>query len=241
MGSFEDKSIEKRLGRIERWLKRCMVACKCGSWSSALMEIECMEAETREFRSEVWLAAQEEAGLVKRRTLRENTFRSCKVAAIAMVMVMAIGIPLSLEQDRPFQAFSGDSLAVLTSTESDILAALRENLSSLNEGRVLLSVEMPVDSAPEIDGRGAAAAAVAVAEYLPTPGARAPAPVAANRVTTNRRPVVRVTTAPRTVPSVAATEQRTVRSGPTVEEVISLIQVGQRALRASEPAIRVIE
>ncbi len=64
--NIADKSLERRLRRIERWLKRCMAACRCGSWSSALMEIECMEAETQGFRDDLWKTVEAEAnGMAK--------------------------------------------------------------------------------------------------------------------------------------------------------------------------------
>jgi hypothetical protein len=227
------RSVDKRLRRIERWLKRCMAACKCGSWSSALLEIECMEAETREFRSDVWRAVEEEAGLVKHLPLRCHFFRAFRVSAIALIIVMAVGFPLSLEQDRPFEAFYGDSLALLTSTESDILGALRESLSNLNEGRVLFSVEVPVELPATPEERGAALASAV--EHLPTRTGASSVRRTNDTGAPARRPVV-VRVEPDPPAQRSASGQ-----GPSVEEVISLIQVGQRALRTSEPAVRVIE
>lgn len=218
------RSVYKRLVRIERWLKRCMVACKCGSWSSALMEIECMEAETREFRDALWRAAQEEAEGRRSGTFASSVLRGVRVAGIALVIVMAAVFPLSVDQDRPFRGFAPDSIALLTSTESDIIEALRETLSNGNVGRVVLSMEIPENGKEEVEREKGAAAAVE--------------PVRVRRQISPTQ----------TGDDTRIQESRTVQErpqadsprSPSVEEVISLIQVGQRALRISEPAIRVV-
>ena len=222
MQNTSNGSLEKRLKRIERWLKRCMAACRCGSWSSALMEIECMEAETQGFRDDLWRAALAEANGGPVRSRIGQVFFYARVAAIAMVIVMAVGLPLSVDQDRPFQGFEMDSLAVLTSTESEILSALRRSLSSANEGRVILSVELPEERSEPPATPGAAMAEDRRAEVrTTTPAPRGPAP---------QRPRVEI----------VAAETPARQEGPSVEEVLSLIQVGERALRTSEPAVRVV-
>lgn len=225
MQDLDDKFLEKRLNRIERWLKRCVVACRCGSWSAALMEVECMEAETRTLREDIWRAAEAEAGCAKRVPLKQRAWLWGKVAAIAAVFVLAAGIPLSIDQDRPFQGFSSDSVALLTSTEAEILSALRDTLSQQNEGRVILAVEID-DRSPALQpvARGAALAS--------EPRETTPARRAVPSVGGQRAPSVRVEPLP--------PRQEPVGKEPSVEDVISLIQVGQRALRASESAVRVI-
>ncbi|MDR3321329.1 MAG: hypothetical protein LBS93_02685, partial [Synergistaceae bacterium] len=150
-----------------------------------------------------------------------------RVAALAALLVMASGLPLSMDQDRPFQGFSS-GVAVLTSTESDILHALRESLSNRNNGRVLLSIELPEP--------GAAAPGSASAFDAPPAEPAMPEPQVVRTVVIERVITQEVeskkaeTFAPQAAPA----------AGPSVEDVISLIQVGQRALRMSEPAIRII-
>jgi hypothetical protein len=209
---------DRRLGRIERWLRRCVEACRCGALGAAIMEIECMEAETREFRRELWEKARDEAAAVRPRPLKKAVLSCVSVVSLSAVFVLAAGLPLSIEQDRPFRGFQPESLAILTSTESDILNALRESLSSQNRGTVVLSVELPdEDAEPPITGAAAA--------ETTAPAQRAPAVKVLET-----RPVV----------TAAIPEPAETRPTPTVEEVLSLIQVGQRALRVSEPAVRIL-
>jgi hypothetical protein len=208
-------AFEKRLGRIERWLKRCARACQCGAWSSAMMEAECMEAEAREFRERLWSAALREVSGARAKPLKERIFSCVRVVSLSAVFVLAAGLPLSIDQDRPFYGFQAESVALLTSTEGEILSALRESLSNRNTGTVVLSIELP--EAPVISDEPRPG--VAAARTTPIP-ARAPA-------------VKIVEKAPEPAPVPAQT-------GPTVEEVLSLIEVGQRALRVSEPAVRIV-
>lgn len=234
METREDRHVEKKLSRIDRWLKRCAAACRCGSWNSALLEIECMEAETKGFREELWsIAAREAVGQV-RRPLREKLFSSLRVVALASVMVMAIGFPLSMDQDAPFRGFSNNSVALLTSTESDILDALRESLSNQNASRVILTIERTEGERPEKIQRGAAAA-----EDWPdrVPAARIPA--VRNVKSPGPENLARAEEGKGTAAASPATQVVAAKE-PSVEEVISLIQVGQRALRISEPAVKIL-
>jgi hypothetical protein len=218
----DQNPFDKRLKRIERWLKRCVEACRCGAWAEAIMEIGCMEAETREFREELWEKAECEAARIPQRSLKKTLFCCMKVAALSAVFVLSAGLPLSTEQDRAFYGFQPDSIALLTSTESDILNALRETLSNRNTGTVILSIELPESIEPPVPrSLGAAAAETEM------PARRAPAVRIAETAGT---------APPEATPAPEPKEQE----GPTVEEVLSLIQIGQRALRASEPAVTIM-
>jgi hypothetical protein len=217
-----DGSLEKRLKRIERWLKRCMAACRCGSWSSALMEIECMEAETRGFRDDLWRTAEAEANGRPARSRVSSVCFCARVAVISLVFVMAAGLPLSIDQDRPFRGFDTESVALLTSTESEILSALRQSLSSANRGRVILSVELPEERS---EPRGATGAAMA------GDGRTEEAFVA--RLVSHDEASQRTS-----VEIVAAEVPAEMEGEPSVEGILSLIQIGERALRTPEPAVR---
>ena len=219
-----DDAFEKRLRRIERWLARCVEACRCGAWGSAVMEAECMEAETREFREQLWKTAAREAYGKPRRSMGKAVAAYARVDSLSALFVLMTGLPLSIDQDRPFYGFQAQSLELLTSTEGDILAALRENLSNGNRGTVVLSIELPArDPAPEAPRPGEASAQTA-------PMRRAPA-------------VKVIKAAPRvTRPGQEEKEGPPAKSetGPSIEEVLSLMQIGQRALSASEPAVKVL-
>jgi hypothetical protein len=137
-----------------------------------------------------------------------------RVSSIAMLIVLASVFPLSLDQDRPFDAFSGDSIEVLTSSESEILNALRQTLSSSNSGVIVIEVEARPEPARVAKG---SPVTDQIKQALTAESASAGEP-----------------------PLQAAEEQIAPESHePSVEDVISLIQVGQRALRISERGVGV--
>jgi hypothetical protein len=230
MDDIGDKCLEKRLARIERWFKRCVAACRSGSWSSALMEIECMEAETREFHDELWRAAEDASN--ERERGRDRFASSCgfgfRVVFAAVAIVLSAVFPLSMETDGGYAARSAVSIELLSSSEAEILSALRENLSNANMGRVVVAVEIPAKTDAPVPPDPAPAGA-AMAAQMP-------------------RVVVKPVPAPERSAAAAgaagvqgADDGGASRDQPSVEDVISLIQVGQRALRVSEPAITVVK
>ncbi|MDR3165153.1 MAG: hypothetical protein LBU13_06210 [Synergistaceae bacterium] len=215
MDNFNDKGVENQLRRVERWLKRCVAACRGRSWSKALSEAECLEAEAKGLCEKLWRVAEAEA--VKAEHVRASV-RVCsllKVAALAMAMVLTAVLPISTDAGRVSRktAYAPETFEFLTSGESDIIDALRESLSSGNRGAVVLLADAPEKTVPAAaEKSGAAMAAEAVGP-------------AAVTETSHRA---------------AKTVDAGVPRRPSADEVISLIQVGQKALRVSEPGIKVV-
>jgi hypothetical protein len=214
--------MECHLKRVEQWFKRCVSACKCGSWSEALIEADCLEAETKGLREKLWSLITEECFETKRAGFGGAVFHTLKVAVLAFAIVLSAVIPLSVDQiaapevsEVPLESF-----ALLTSVESDIINALRESLSSSNNGRVVLTVEIPEKpSAPAVREGAALASEIPVFVKQAKPEIVAGEPRSAEEDKTVEEP-----------------QQR----HPSADEVISLIQVGQRVLRVPDSAIRII-
>ena len=224
----EDKNgfIDKKLGRMERWLKRCAASCGCGAWSSALMDMECLQAEARELREDLWAAVENEKQLCDDVPVCYNICHLAKIALIAMLFVLMTGFPISVDQERAHQAFwnEGSSIALLTSTEGEIINKLRSALSSGNSGRVVVTVDVPERSQP-LKMTGVSAASAGEKSVPQSKAVRATETKAASEKTEKRD-----------VRSVPAT-----RGELSVEDVVSLIQVGQRALMTSDSAIKIIK
>ena len=212
MKNSKSALMERQLKRVERWLKRCVIACKCGSWSDALAEAECLEAETKGLREKLWIAAEDDVLSVPNRGVANFLVSVLKTGVLAMAIVLSAVIPIAFDSESGVLEFARqrDSVVLLSSTESDIINALRESLSSGNSGSVIISVERPKETTVAESGRGMAMAAEkAVIEETPqTP--------------------------------VEVKEQTPAVRRPSADEVISLIQVGQRALRYSEPGVIVV-
>jgi hypothetical protein len=214
--SENDKGVESHLKRVERWLRRCLAACRSGSWSDALSEAECLEAEAKGLREKLWQAAEDDvAGADKIRT-GARAFFLLKAAALALVMVLTAVLPISTDTGPLSRdvAYAPVTFEFLTSQESDIIDALRESLSSGNSGTAVLTVEIPKTAVPAAVMKSGVAMA-SEPELAAMETEVAPAPDA-------------------TEETIAESPRR-----PSADEVIALIQVGQRALRVSEPGIKV--
>jgi hypothetical protein len=214
---MNDRGVESHIKRVERWLKRCVAACRCGSWSDALSEAECLEAETKGLCEKLWRAAGDEAAGAEKIKLGAFVFSLLKVSALAMAMVLTAVLPISTDT-RPVlrdTAYAPMSFELLTSEESDIIDALRASLSSGNRGAAVLTAETPKKTVPAAETKSGAAMAAEAAPAVST---------MAEVVASAQADEVIIADSPRR---------------PSADEVISLIQVGQRALRASEPGIRI--
>jgi len=220
MSDFKNTLMDSHLKRVERWLKRCITACKCGLWSDALAEAECLEAETKGLREKLWSAACDDAQDIPDYGVANSLLATFKITFLAMAMVFTAVIPISLDSESGVLEFAPqrESVVLLSSTESDIINALRESLSSGNSGRVVFSIEeTPEEITTAKQHRGAAMA-------------------------TERSERASKTTASVSVeqPQTLVVEEIKTARSPSAEEVISLIQVGQRALQSSEPGVIIV-
>ena len=210
MGNLNDRGLESHLKSVERWLKRCVAACRLGSWCDALSEAECLEAEAKGLREKLWSAAGDEAFGFGKIKVGPRIFSLLRVVTLAVVMVLTAVLPISTD----IGPMSGDvayapvTFEFLTSEESDIIDALRKSLSGGNRGAVLVAEEMPGETAPAVRAKSGAAMASEAEE------------------------IENVSKAAEEI--IAASPRR-----PSADEVIALIQVGQRALRVSEPGIKI--
>jgi hypothetical protein len=208
-----DSGVESHLKRVERWLRRCVAACRGGSWCDALSEAECLEAEAKGLREKLWLTAGDEAAGAGKIGICPRVFSLLKVAALAIVMVLTAVLPISTDTGPLSRntAYAPETFEFLTSQESDIINALRENLSSGNRGVAALPAEAPKKTVPAAETKNGAAMA---SEMEPAAVVEAVAEAVEEMI--------------------AETPRR-----PSADEVIALIQVGQRALRVSEPGIKI--
>ena len=218
--------IDKKLGRIERWLKRCAASCGCGAWSSALMDIECLQAEAREFREELWAALENNKQRRADIPAWRKVFLASRIGFVAMLFVLMTGFPLSVDQDKVSYDFwaEGGSIALLTSTESEIINGLRNALSRGNRGRVVVTVDVPERPQPtKMTGVASASG-------------REPAPTQsrAGRVQETKTADVKAEKKDAVTPPSAKAEL-------SVEDVVSLVQIGQRALMTSDSAIEIVK
>jgi len=184
------QEMEKNLKRVQRWIERCIAACRSERWDSALAEVECARAELESASDEIWQRASG-AG----EPSRAGRFVGLSFLSIAMafLVIMVAAIPISTGGYAPVGVADTRQLRLewVTVDEQSVLSALRTSLSEMNLARETLNQDYPVEAAPA-------------------------APL----------PVSQLSGA---APRIAREEQ--VAPAGTLDEILTLIEIGQRALR----------
>jgi hypothetical protein len=200
--------LEKRLKRVQRWVDRCVEACRCKAWNSAIAELECARAELDSASRELWDAA---AGA---EAPRDKWFRHRKAiilngipVAIA-ILFLAVG-PTAIESFKPAGVVSSNrvpSVEWVTADEKVLLENLRKSLS-----------QRAAEANPE-----GGLEKIAVGRSPLRRQAQQPQPGLSGNDTALS-------------PSVQAENGLFLKA----EDLLSLIQVGQRALRPDGESLRV--
>ncbi len=184
--------MEKKISAVQRWLDRCLVACRSRSWESALSDMECAAAELENARRSLWSVVDQAP-----QRPRGRVTRSVGTVLAATIFVLMAALPLSTSDPIRFErrglAWQDQEalLELVTLDEQNLLRALRKNLSGAN----LVTVPASVPKRPQ---------------EVQQPERRASLPK-------ESVPVVREKPSQKTVP---------------LDEVMSLIEIGQRALRS---------
>jgi len=209
--------VEQRIRKIQKWLDRCLEACKARSWENALADMECANAELRRAREQLWQDLSASLG-EDRRGIEKYLPTWIRTSLVAAVVILASAVPLAVNEVVVSRetARSNSELVLewVGRDEQKLLAALRESLSE-NSFREVQNVpeKAEVDNAPS--------------------GALV---VSRKRSETS-------------VPSKAAQEVEegsgvSAESGEkeaevSLEEVIALVQIGERSLRDQGSAIEI--
>lgn len=208
--------MEQNVRRISKWIERCALACRLKKWPEALLEIECARAELETVRSGLWERAEEESLGRVRVSSREWVF-PFRVALVGGLLLLCAALPLSTE-DPGFSAYSvaRNSVTVLefvTPDERDLLRAMRSSLSEWAE-------RSGSSSGTDVPLRAKSTVAA-----VPREVERA---VPARGTTPSTLLVVR-----------ERAEEKEKRGTVPLEDVMALVQKGERALR--ETAVPVVE
>lgn len=200
--------MEKRLKRVQRWVDRCMEACRCKAWNSAIAELECARAELDSASREIWEAAAETEIRMQPRWLHGSKAVLLHVVPVAILFLfLAVG-PTSIESffsPNPLASEPSPSVEWVTADEKVLLENLRKNLSqNLASDFPEAGLERVAVGRPATKSRS-----LNKAEATGQGNAQIPAVLSQPRV------------------SVAA------------EDLLSLVQVGQRALRPDGEGLRV--
>ena len=121
--------------RLERWLSRLKKACESGRWDSAVVEADCLGAELRVVREELFELAKD--GQESREFLAPAFSMGLRSMVVALSVILLSTIPVATEADRPFspsfvQKSDKETLNWVTTEEMDMIRELRVNLSKNN-------------------------------------------------------------------------------------------------------------
>lgn len=191
-----------KTARLQRWLDRLTAACENKKWKSAVAEADCLSAELRMVRDELWEKAEESV-----EPKRSFNFRTCASFGIAMAIVCLCTFPIAVESGKPQNIAAlptgaenkFEEFTLVTAEEKELLQMLRANLKESN-----VAIRKAEKEAP-----------------------------AAKRKLTARIAERQITDVPEKAPA-----QRTDRIKP--EELLTLIQIGEKSLRGDTPAIKII-
>lgn len=179
------------------------------------MEMECAKAEMDLAREELWAAAQED-GNGKR--LHALAFRSTRAAFVAALLLLITAAPIAnsvtiAREQGKIAIRTAPVLEWVTTDERTLLSALRKSLSEANAGS---SREVFAQSDARNEGGGNAETRVSAVDRKERD--------VSGKLTER-----------------AGRESLSAKSQPVVtgEMIYSLVQLGQKALRNSEPAIRI--
>ena len=250
--------MEKKIARIYRWLERCAKACAADSWNSALLDVECAKAELEDVRTEIWSKTE---GVCQVRPTRRGAL-VLKASFLSVVLLFSLAAPLAMQSSRPAASVHRASenvhsgahvLEWVTGDEQAVLAALRKSLSDANRAWSAAALRGESDALAGETANGPRMDEELLQEALPeekTLVARAPSLSEGSGVSPGVATVSRrVRTKDQKEPAAgsvarkndAAAAEDAVRPSSAAKEldsIISLVQIGQKALRERESPIQ---
>ncbi|MGD9666905.1 MAG: hypothetical protein AB7U31_05550 [Synergistaceae bacterium] len=206
--------MKKKITRIQRWLDRLSTACETGRWDSALVEADCLSAEVREIREDLTQKLESDHCQAPGIFTRSAVTMSIKSVGIALFIVMVSTIPLAVESERPWTA-QNESKPAQSSGEEILTWVTREEDELIRTLRADLS------------GQNIGSANTESVFSVPVKK-RASAQAKREIVVVSEMPAVRNT------PVIS-------EAGISAEDLMVLLQIGEKALRGDTPAIRVIK
>lgn len=204
--------MKKHIDRLHRWLGRLSAACENKKWESALAEADLLSAEVKMTREAIWdRAAGETAG--ERAALLNGgpVFMGARCILAAFAIVLFSTMPVSVEADRPAPCGAPAARKAEDAMERRLAWVTREEEDFINMLRTGLSLNN-VYTAEFEDSIPKAASALAV------PAAGRPAPQARS----------------------ASAGKRAGDAVVRAEDILSLVRIGEKALREGSHGIKVI-
>lgn len=133
--------MKQKTARLQRWLDRLTAACENHKWKSAVAEADCLSAELKQVREELWDQAENEAA-PRPAFFRLRRYASfvAKSFGIAIVIICLSTFHIAVESGNPQRVAAlatgaeshFEEFALVTTEEKELLQLLRKNLNESN-------------------------------------------------------------------------------------------------------------
>lgn len=206
--------MKKKIARIQRWLDRLSAACETKRWDSALVESDCLSAEVREIREDLMQMMDNDAPEGVRIFSSSAFSMSIRSIGIAMFIVLVSTIPLAVEAEKPWTANTQTISA--ESSRADMLAWVTPE-----EDQLIRTLRA------DLSGKNTVLME-AEREFSAPLRRKSSLPAKKETVTDSE------------ISAAKATEARP-SAAISAEDLLALMQIGEKALRGDTPAIKVIK
>lgn len=203
--------MKQKITRLQRWLDRLAAACESRKWKSAVAEADYLSAELKQVREELWEEAEAENVKIPLSVRAGNmVFSGAKSFAVAIIIICLTTLPIAVESGIPSMSASLPSVSAGRSEEFAIVTSEEKELLTMLR-RSLNDSNVAVRAA-EIRSPDSkrAFSSVPVQKRANTPAAPAQA-----------RPKA---------------ENNKIKP----EDLLTLVQIGEKSLRGGEPAIKIV-
>nr|WP_321499932.1 hypothetical protein [uncultured Dethiosulfovibrio sp.] len=130
--------MESKIRKVQRWLERCVDACKSRSWENALADMECAAAELEAARKELWSVVDGTRAQIKARRRSRTLGASLTATVFVLLFAIPVAMPEPMRQLTQTMAWEDEKalLELVTRDERDLLLSLRKSLSGANRFEV---------------------------------------------------------------------------------------------------------
>lgn len=206
--------MKKNVARIQRWLDRMSSACEGHKWDSALIEADCLSAEVRKTREQILDSARGERREKTWSDGRRRLFLALRTASVSFAIILAASLPSALEADKP----------LMPAVKTVYVKEDRLNWVTPEEEALLLTLRSEM-------AKGDLIAAGASAKTR----ARKRDDVSSEKTGNS---AIRDTR--QGGGQEKARNEKTAANSVTNEDLTALVQIGEKALRGSSPAVEII-
>lgn len=208
--------MKRKIARLQRWLDRLGTACDSQKWKSAAVEADCLSAELNEVREELW-------GKAKNDVVTPSAFDKIKsrvpfvvkTAAIAIVIICFSTLPIAVESGVPQKVAALPTGAESKFDEFALVTFEEKELlqllrKNLNESNIAIKTTEEV------------------------------VPERKKTFTAKTAEIPRAKPIKETPVKAAPAIRQRAENGIKAEDLLTLIQIGEKSLRGGESAIKFV-